>query len=107
MMTRIADAVPTLAFGLPGHTEWLVILVIGLLLFGRRLPEVGRSIGRTIVEFKKGIKGVEDDIEEASDQKQVEGASQGQQLPADERTVSKADSPEPAAQEGDRTAFNT
>src|SRR5438093_13350459 len=43
--------------------EWLVILVVGVLLFGRRLPEVGRYLGKGIVEFKKGIKGLEDDID--------------------------------------------
>lgn len=58
-----------LAFiNMPGGTEWIVILVIGLLLFGRRLPEVGRSLGRGIVEFKKGIKGIEDEIDEASNE---------------------------------------
>ncbi|MDY7107078.1 MAG: twin-arginine translocase TatA/TatE family subunit, partial [Planctomycetota bacterium] len=56
----------TLAFGMPGGTEWIILLVLGLLIFGRRLPEVGRSLGRGIVEFKKGIKGVEDEIDEAS-----------------------------------------
>ena len=53
----------TLAFGIPGGWEWGVILVIGLLIFGRRLPEVGRSVGKSIVEFKKGIKGIEHEIE--------------------------------------------
>ncbi|MBL1216063.1 MAG: twin-arginine translocase TatA/TatE family subunit [Planctomycetes bacterium] len=52
--------------GLPGGSEWIVIALIGLLVFGRRLPEVGRSLGRSIVEFKKGIKGVEDEIEAES-----------------------------------------
>src|SRR5580765_7091113 len=47
----------------------LVVLVIGLLLFGKRLPEVGRSLGKGIVEFKKGLKGVEDEVETASDPK--------------------------------------
>ena len=51
-----------LAFGLPGGWEWIVLLIIGLLVFGRRLPEVGRSVGRSIVEFKKGIKGIEQEI---------------------------------------------
>jgi len=55
---------PVLAFlGLPGGTEWIVILIVALLLFGRRLPEVMRSMGRGVVEFKKGIKGIEDDVE--------------------------------------------
>lgn len=55
-----------LTFGLLpniGTWEMLLILAIGLLLFGRRLPEVGRSLGKGIVEFKKGLKGIEEDIE--------------------------------------------
>ena len=51
-----------LAFGMPGGMEWIVLLVIGLLIFGRRLPEVGRSLGRGIVEFKKGVRGIEDEV---------------------------------------------
>jgi sec-independent protein translocase protein TatA len=53
-------------FSLPGGTEWIVILVIGLLLFGRRLPEVGRSIGQGIKEFKKGLKDTEDEVKRES-----------------------------------------
>ncbi len=55
-----------LAFFLPGGTEWIMLLVLGLLIFGRRLPEVGRSLGRSIVEFKRVIKGIEDDVEDES-----------------------------------------
>lgn len=56
-------AFSTLAiFGLPTGAEWFIILAIGLLLFGRRLPEVGRSLGQGIVEFKKGLKGVQDEV---------------------------------------------
>jgi Sec-independent protein translocase protein TatA len=33
-----------LAFQMPGFGEWIVIAAIGLLLFGKRLPEVGRSL---------------------------------------------------------------
>lgn len=53
-----------LALGLPMGGDWIVIAVIGLLLFGKRLPEVGKSLGKGIVEFKKGLKGIEDDIDE-------------------------------------------
>ena len=56
----------TLALGMPGGWEWIIIAGIGLLLFGRRLPEVGRGLGRSIVEFRKGIKGLEDEIENES-----------------------------------------
>jgi sec-independent protein translocase protein TatA len=45
--------------------EWLIILALGLLLFGRRLPEVGRSLGKGIVEFKKGLSGMEDEVNTA------------------------------------------
>ena len=51
-----------LALGMPAGADWIVIAIIGLLLFGKRLPEVGRSIGKTIVEFKKGMKEVETEI---------------------------------------------
>jgi sec-independent protein translocase protein TatA len=56
----------TLALGLPGGWEWFVILAIGLLIFGRRLPEIAKGLGKSIVEFKKGIKGVEEEIEDES-----------------------------------------
>ena len=42
--------------------EMLVIGGLAVLLFGKRLPEVGRSLGRSVVEFKKGLRGVEDEI---------------------------------------------
>src|SRR4051812_1472598 len=37
--------------------DGLIILVLGLLFFGRRLPEVGKNLGKTNVEFKKGLNG--------------------------------------------------
>ena len=52
----------TILMWMPGPVEIIVILLVGLLLFGRRLPEVGRSLGKSIVEFKKGIRDVEDDV---------------------------------------------
>lgn len=43
--------------------EMMVLLGLGVLLFGRKLPEVGRYVGKGIVEFKKGLKGLEDDVD--------------------------------------------
>ena len=59
-MTTVAPALLAI-FGL-GTTERVVIGVIGLLLFGSRLPSVGRSVGKTITEFKKGMKEASDEL---------------------------------------------
>jgi sec-independent protein translocase protein TatA len=48
-----------------GPMEIVILLVVGVMMFGRRLPEVGRYLGKGIVEFKKGIKGIEDEVEPA------------------------------------------
>jgi len=48
-------------FGL-GFQEIILLLLLGVLLFGRKLPDIGRSLGKTVVEFKKGIGGMEEEI---------------------------------------------
>jgi sec-independent protein translocase protein TatA len=50
-----------------GQMEIVVILVIALLLFGTRLPKVARSMGQGVSEFKRGLKGVKDEIDHATD----------------------------------------
>jgi sec-independent protein translocase protein TatA len=55
--------------GMPGWPELLIVAVIALLLFGNRLPSVMRSMGQGITEFKKGVKGIEDDVKNTSDDK--------------------------------------
>jgi TatA/E family protein of Tat protein translocase len=46
--------------------DLIILLVIALLLFGKRLPEVGRGLGKGIIEFRKGLRGIEDEIEDES-----------------------------------------
>ena len=54
-----------LAFGLPGGYEFLVVAFVALLIFGNRLPSVMKSLGKSVTEFKKGVAGIEDDLDTA------------------------------------------
>lgn len=51
-----------------GPTEWVVIGLVALLIFGRNLPSVARSLGKSVIEFKKGLKGIDDEVENVNDQ---------------------------------------
>ena len=57
-----------LAFGNWGWQEWLLLLALALLIFGgKKLPELARSIGKSLNAFKKGIheaEDVKDELEE-------------------------------------------
>lgn len=54
-----------LALGMPMGSEWLVIGLLGLLIFGKRLPEVGKAVGKTLKQFKEGMKGMEQEVSDA------------------------------------------
>ena len=47
--------VAVLALGLPSYQEMLVLLIVGVLIFGRRLPEVGFTLGKTISQIRRGL----------------------------------------------------
>jgi sec-independent protein translocase protein TatA len=46
-----------------GWFEMMMLLGVAVLLFGKRLPEVGRSLGKGIIEFKKGLSGAVDEFD--------------------------------------------
>ncbi len=48
-----------------GTMELLIVAMVSLLVFGNRLPSVMRSLGKSVTEFKKGLAGIEDDIEQS------------------------------------------
>lgn len=62
-------------FGL-GYQELLLILVIVLILFGaQRLPDLAKSLGSSVKQFKKGIAEVTDDDAAAATKKEEEKKS--------------------------------
>ena len=90
----------TLAFGMPGWQEMLILAVIGILIFGKRLPEVGRSIGRGIVEFKKGLAGIDEEVEAAAEAQrkyELEQQAKGASTTVDASTETKTESTTPEA----------
>jgi sec-independent protein translocase protein TatA len=66
---------PLFAFGMPGPGTIIILLIVGVLLFGRRLPEIGKQLGKGIVEFKKGLKGLEDEVDTSSAPRQRDTAA--------------------------------
>lgn len=88
-------------FGSPGFYEMLIIGVIALLLFGKRLPEVARSLGKGIVEFKKGVQGIEQEVETATYTKRP-SRSVPEEEEREEMTAPKFQPPESAPVEAEQ-----
>jgi sec-independent protein translocase protein TatA len=54
-----------------GTPEMLIIGVIAVLLFGRRLPQLAKNLGKGVTEFKKGLRGIESEIDSATNDRHV------------------------------------
>ena len=68
-----------IAIGMPGPLAWVVIAGIGLLVFGKRLPSVGKNLALSIRGFQQGLKdGNTADDEESA---QLAGEPQRKSLP--------------------------
>ena len=66
----------TIAFGMPGGTELLLILAVVLLIFGsRKLPELARAMGSSITQFKRGLKEKPDLLDESPDEQEPKDES--------------------------------
>src|SRR4051794_29054595 len=76
-------------FGL-GPIEMMIVLGIAVLLFGNRLPEVGRSLGKGIIEFKKGLNDLKNEVD-------IAGYTQSSPSPRVSQRYSPEDNDEPTA----------
>lgn len=58
-------------FSMPGGSEWILIILVVLLLFGgRKIPELMRGLGRGIREFNDAKNNVKDEIEQGMKEKE-------------------------------------
>jgi sec-independent protein translocase protein TatA len=56
-----------IAFIMPGPTEMVIIGIVGVLLFGTKLPKIAHSVGRAIPAFKNGLDDVKSETREIED----------------------------------------
>ena len=65
-------------FGI-GTQELIIFLIIVLVLFGgSRIPNIARSLGKSITEFKKGVQGIEDEANASVDDQQTKSESKSE-----------------------------
>jgi sec-independent protein translocase protein TatA len=68
----LVNTISILLFALPGGSEWILIVLVVLLLFGgKKIPELMKGIGRGIREFNDAKSTVKSEIEEGMKEKTV------------------------------------
>jgi sec-independent protein translocase protein TatA len=77
-----------------GPMEMLIVMGIAVLLFGKRLPEVGRSLGKGIVEFKKGLSGAGEEFDISGAGSSRSSTGYGSSWRADDRPAADSSSAE-------------
>jgi Tat protein translocase TatB subunit len=69
-------------FGPIGMPEMIVIAVIALIIFGpRKLPELGKSLGKSIAEFKRASNDLKNTLEEEIRTEELQDARKSAQIP--------------------------
>lgn len=57
-----------------GPVEFVALVILGILLYGKNLPTVARTLGRTIGEFKRQMREVEDSVRREAFQEELRQA---------------------------------
>lgn len=89
---------PIAFIGNLGPFEMLLVAGIALLLFGKNLPKVARDAGKAIVEFKRGMAGIEHSVDDAVYSK-PESSNASRPVPAEESVENSAPKFEPPTSE--------
>lgn len=55
-----------------GYTELIIIAIVAVLLFGKRLPELGRTLGKGLVSFRKGMNEMKSEFNSAMEDSEPE-----------------------------------
>ncbi|MEW6026853.1 MAG: twin-arginine translocase TatA/TatE family subunit [Planctomycetota bacterium] len=89
-----------------GTTELIVILILGLFLYGKRLPEITRALGRGYRAFKENINGIKNDLtrQVVDIAKEVEIKEANKIYPFGQAAATETKEDNPAVKSGDNLA---